>query len=63
MILSDRDIHNVITTGKSFLVNPFNEEMLQPNSIDLTLGRELKTLEGGYPLVRTVSPFVTIYFL
>ena len=46
MILSDRTIHEIITSGKAFLVNPFNEEMLQPNSVDLTLGWELKTLGG-----------------
>lgn len=46
MILSDRDIDHLIKTGKSFLVNPFDEEMLQPNSVDLSLGSELKTLNG-----------------
>ena len=46
MILSDATIYDVIVNQKVFLVNPFNEEMLQPNSIDLTLGRELKTLHG-----------------
>lgn len=46
MILSDRDIDHIIKSGKAFLVNPYNEEMLQPNSIDLTLGWELKNLNG-----------------
>jgi len=46
MILSDRDIDQIIKSGKAFLVNPYNEELLQPNSIDLTLGWELKTLHG-----------------
>ena len=46
MILSDRDIDHIIKSGKAFLVNPYNEEMLQPNSIDLTLGDELKTVGG-----------------
>jgi len=46
MILSDRDIDQIIKSGKAFLVNPFNEEMLQPNSIDLCLGDELKTIDG-----------------
>lgn len=46
MILSDRDIDHIIKSGKAFLVNPYNEEMLQPNSIDLTLGWELKNLHG-----------------
>ena len=46
MILSDRDIDHIIKSGQAFLVNPYNEEMLQPNSIDLTLGDELKTING-----------------
>ena len=46
MILSDRDIDHIIKSGKAFLVNPYNEEQLQPNSIDLTLGDELKTVGG-----------------
>lgn len=46
MILSDGDIDHIIKSGKAFLVNPYNEEMLQPNSIDMTLGWELKTLNG-----------------
>lgn len=46
MILSDHTIHEVITQKGIFLVNPFNEENLQPNSIDLGLGRALKTLNG-----------------
>ena len=46
MILSDSDIDHIIKSGKAFLVNPYNEEMLQPNSIDMTLGWELKTLNG-----------------
>ena len=46
MILSDRDIDQIIKSGKAFLINPYNEEMLQPNSVDLTLGDELKTVNG-----------------
>lgn len=46
MILSDGDIDHIIKSGKAFLVNPYNEEMLQCNSIDMTLGWELKTLNG-----------------
>lgn len=46
MILSDRDIDHIIKSGKAFLVNPYNEESLQPNSVDLTLGDELKTVGG-----------------
>jgi len=46
MILSDRDIDQIIKSGKAFLVNPYNEEMLQPNSYDCVLGGELKTLNG-----------------
>ena len=46
MILSDGDIDHIIKSGKAFLVNPYNEEMLQCNSVDLTLGRELKNLHG-----------------
>jgi len=44
MILSDRDIDHIIKSGQAFLVNPYNEEMLQPNSYDMSLGCELKTL-------------------
>ena len=46
MILSDKDIDHIIKSGKAFLVNPYNEEMLQPASIDLTLGEELRTIHG-----------------
>lgn len=46
MILSDVTIHDVIVNQKVYLVNPYNQEMLQPNSIDLTLGGELKTING-----------------
>lgn len=46
MILSDGDIEQIIINNGVYLVNPFNPEMLQPNSIDLTLGRELKNLDG-----------------
>lgn len=46
MILSDRDIDHIIKSGKAFLVNPYNEENLQPNSVDLTLGEELKKING-----------------
>lgn len=45
-VLSDATIYDIIVNQKIFLVNPFNEEMLQSNSIDLTLGRELKTIHG-----------------
>jgi dCTP deaminase len=46
MILADVDIDHIIKSGKAFLVNPYNEEMLQCCSIDLTLGEELKTING-----------------
>jgi dCTP deaminase len=46
MILSDRDIDQIIKSGKAFLVNPYSKEMLQPNSYDMSLGSELKTLNG-----------------
>jgi len=46
MILSDRTIYDTIVNKGIYLVNPFNEEYLQPNSIDLHLGRELKTVRG-----------------
>ena len=46
MILSDRDIKNIILNQKIYLVNPFNVEDLQPCSVDLHLGSELKTIRG-----------------
>lgn len=46
MILSDGDIDHIIKSGKAFLVNPYNDEMLQPNSVDLTLGWELRSVSG-----------------
>lgn len=46
MILSDGDIDRIIKSGQAFMVNPYNDEYLQPNSIDLTLGDELKTIHG-----------------
>lgn len=46
MILSDRTIYDVIVNQRTYLVNPFNEEQLQPNSYDCMLGGELKKLNG-----------------
>lgn len=46
MILSDRTIKDIILNQKIYLVNPFNIEDLQPCSVDLHLGSELKTLNG-----------------
>lgn len=46
MILSDRTIKDIIVNQKVFLVNPYNPIHQQPNSIDLMLGGELKTLDG-----------------
>ena len=46
MILSDVTLHDIIINQKVYLVNPFNEEHLQPNSIDLMLGDELKKING-----------------
>ena len=46
MILSDGDIDHIIKSGQAFLVNPYNEEMLQPCSVDMTLGWELKNIHG-----------------
>lgn len=46
MILSDRDLKKIILNQKVYLVNPFNEEDLQPCSIDLHLNDELKTIDG-----------------
>ena len=45
MILSDKHIQECIQRG-IFLVNPFNPEYLQPSSVDLHLGSEIKTLDG-----------------
>ena len=46
MILSDRTLKDIILNQKIYLVNPFNIEDLQPCSIDLHLGDELKTIHG-----------------
>ena len=46
MILSDATIYDIIVNKKIFLINPFNEEMLQPCSYDCSLGCELKTIHG-----------------
>ena len=46
MILSDRTLKDVILNKGVYLVNPFNPDDLQPNSIDLHLGCELKRLDG-----------------
>lgn len=45
-MLSDRDLKRIILDQGIYLVNPFNIEDLQPCSIDLHLGDELKTLNG-----------------
>lgn len=46
MILSDATIKDIIKNKKIFLINPFNEEYLQPCSYDMCLGWELKTIRG-----------------
>lgn len=46
MILSDRTLKDIIINQGIHLVNPFNPDDLQPCSIDLHLGRELKTIHG-----------------
>lgn len=46
MILSDKTIKDIILNQKIYLVNPFNPEDLQPCSVDLHLGRELRTIRG-----------------
>lgn len=45
MILSDRDIVRELQRG-SLQIIPHNEEDIQPCSVDLHLGSELKTLDG-----------------
>ena len=46
MILSDKTIKEIILNQGIYLVNPFNEEFLQPCSYDMSLGCELKTVDG-----------------
>ena len=46
MILSDKTIKDIILDNKVYLVYPFNPDNLQPCSIDLCLGDELKTIHG-----------------
>ena len=46
MILSDKTIKEIILDNKVYLVSPFNPDNLQPCSIDLCLGDELKTIHG-----------------
>ena len=45
-ILSDASLYDIIVNHKQMIVNPFNIENLQPNSIDLTLDDKLLTLHG-----------------
>ena len=45
-ILSDASLYDIIVNYGQMIVNPFNEEDLQPNSIDLHLDNELLTLSG-----------------
>lgn len=45
-ILSDRSIIDCIIHKGVYLVNPFNQEQLQPNSYDCGLADELKTIDG-----------------
>ena len=46
MILNDGTIEDVILNQGVFLVNPYNPLQLQPNSYDVLLGAELKTING-----------------
>lgn len=46
MILSDRDIASLITNGKIKIIPFPKEETIQPCSVDLHLGGELKTING-----------------
>ena len=46
MILSDAHLKQLIIDNNIHIVNPINLEDIQPNSIDLHLGDELKTVRG-----------------
>lgn len=46
MILSDTDLKKIIVDNNRLIVNPFNIDDLQPNSIDLHLDNKLKRLDG-----------------
>ena len=46
MILSDRSLKEIIVTHGQMIVNPFNPDDLQPNSIDLHLDSVLKRIDG-----------------
>ena len=51
MILSDRDIKEAIK-AKHLLIDPFNEDAVQPVSVDLTLGNKLRVFRNDrYPLI------------
>lgn len=46
MILSDAHLKQLIIDNNIHIVNPINLEDIQPNSIDLHLADELKTIRG-----------------
>ncbi|MFJ8727751.1 dCTP deaminase [Streptomyces sp. NPDC093269] len=45
MLLSDRDLHQAITSGR-LGVTPYDREMLQPASIDVRLDRQFRVLDN-----------------
>ena len=46
MILSDRSIKELVLHRKVYIINPFDIGCVQPNSYDMHLNNELKTLHG-----------------
>ena len=45
MLLSDRDIRAEVVAGR-VIIEPFNEEMIQPSSVDVRLDRFFRTFEN-----------------
>ncbi|MFE1452025.1 dCTP deaminase domain-containing protein, partial [Streptomyces olivaceoviridis] len=46
MLLSDRDLHEAITSGRLGLTPYDRDEMLQPASIDVRLDRDFRVFEN-----------------
>ncbi|MFQ5947765.1 MAG: dCTP deaminase [Acidimicrobiia bacterium] len=60
MILSDRSIKEAVETGR-IVIDPFDEEFVQPSSIDLRVDRYFRVFENHrYPFIDPKRPQVDL---
>ena len=56
MILSDRDLRELVESGK-LVIDPFDENSIQPSSIDLRVGNQFRVFANSrYPYIDVRQP-------